>query len=160
VLASGCGLDSDDKDSCNQPGDCVDGFTCNLGTNTCDPTGAGPDAGADWDSVLQDFIAAVCSVEQACFPGDPPEPVSRCIDDITTDMADARAELDVAGEQACIECMRAKTAAAIELESAECNEGAVDINPVFAACDLDSTADFDGDGIPDNDDDEACAGYP
>jgi hypothetical protein len=31
---------------------------------------------------------------------------------------------------------------------------------VFDACDLDPTVDYDHDGTANNDDDEACAGFP
>ena len=55
-------------------------------------------------------------------------------------------------------CMDAKTS---EADRSLCdNRNPVDPDVIAAACDLDPEVDYDGDGVADNDDDEACAGYP
>lgn len=121
---------------------------CACGGETGDPS--------DWDATVDDFVAAACVEGEACTGDDP----VACEDDVRTDLDDARAELDEAGEDQCMACLEVKAAQFRAIIAAACDEDAADEAAVFAACDLDPTVDYDGDGSVDNDDDEACAGFP
>lgn len=111
--------------------------------------------GSPWDDGVDDFVAATC-VEYADCTGDDP---ATCESDVRADLGDAEAELDDAGEAACLECLATK-AEVVRSIAEDCQPMAEDIAAIVAACDTDPTVDFDGDGTPDNDDDEACAGFP
>jgi hypothetical protein len=115
--------------------------------------GGGGDDGrgssGSFDDEVVDFRDTLCDVGSQCFSDDR----QSCIDDVTADMADAKAELDDAGEMQCAACMHEKTVQAQAVLDADCNADAYDEEAVLAACDL--TPD---DGV--DTDDEACAGYP
>lgn len=123
--------------------------------------GGGADAasGADaepvtFDGELPRFIESICQVGAQCYD----EILQDCRDDITTDMADAKAALDATGEDQCAACMRAKSDLADALLAANCDARAVDPLSILDYCDLDPNVDYGNDGVPDVD--EACAGYP
>lgn len=109
-----------------------------------------------FDDEATAFADISCRLGAECFGASEPT----CVADIETDMADAKAQLDDAGEQACIECMSVKATEIQKILDANCDIRAGSEAAVFAACDLDPAVDFDGDGTADNDDDEACAGFP
>jgi hypothetical protein len=109
-----------------------------------------------WDAAVDDFVQAGC-VEAATCSGEQP---AECEGDVRADLDDARAELDAAGESRCIQCMTVKVRELRKIIAASCDISAADQAAVFAACDLDPATDYDGDGQPANDDDEACAGFP
>lgn len=44
ALVAGCGLDSHDKQTCETQADCLTGYVCNVGTQTCVPITETPDA--------------------------------------------------------------------------------------------------------------------
>jgi hypothetical protein len=117
--------------------------------------GGGDDSGGSWDDVVDDFVDATCVDYEPCTGADP----VACDTDVRTDLADARDELDDAGEAACIDCLAAKAAVIRDVLPA-CQPGGDDIATIIAACDTDPAVDFDGDGTADNDDDEACNGHP
>ena len=107
-------------------------------------TGAG-----SFDQELPSFVATLCEVDASCFGADE----NTCRQDVETDMADAKAALDAAGEQRCAECMDVKTREAQKILNAGCDVNAADNAAVLAACDLNPS-----DGV--QKDDEACAGFP
>lgn len=123
-----------------------------------DPPGDGPPgpAAGTFDEELPAFRTATCDHAVRCIGQDR----AMCEADLTADMADAKAQLDDAGEARCARCMHAKTTEIGKIVAAGCNHMAADANAIFAACDLDPAVDYDGDGNRGNDDDEACAGYP
>ena len=118
--------------------------------------GDGGSSGSAFDSTLPEFISAGCELEATCFGDDQ----AACEADVTADMADAKEALDEAGEDQCALCMLAKIEQGNAILEAACDVGAADPQAVYDACDLDAATDFDMDGTADNDDDEACAGYP
>jgi hypothetical protein len=102
------------------------------------------------------FAPTFCALNAQCFQVDP----AACEADVRTDLGDAEAALDDAGEARCVGCLDVKTEELQKIADAQCDPAAADEAAVFAACDLDPAVDFDGDGTTDNDDDEACAGFP
>ncbi len=128
------------------------------GTDAGDPSGDAPpgsNAGT-FDEELPSFSTTICDHAVMCIGQDR----ATCEADLAADMADAKAQLDEAGEQRCARCMDVKTAELGKIVAANCNHTAADANAIFAACDLDKTVDYDGDDNPGNDDKEACAGFP
>lgn len=111
----------------------------------------------NWDDEVAQLAATGCALGATCF-GDTEKEM--CEADVVADMADARAQLDDTGELQCIECMNVKSVEMQKILDADCDIRAASEAAVFAACDLDPAVDFDGDGTVDNDDDEACAGFP
>jgi hypothetical protein len=131
-------------------------LSCSLGllaSVACggDDGGGGGGGGASFDQAVEEFASAIC----ACDP-DP----AACERDVRTDMADAKAALGEGERAPCIACMDAKAAEAVKMAAADCDESVIDPEAIFAACDLDPAVDYDGDQVPDNDHDQACAGYP
>ena len=122
---------------------------------------AEPDAptAATWGETVDDYIHVACVEIEACGPPVPPPPPN-CEADLTADFADAMAALDDAGEQRCIHCLQVKLTTLREIIANDCGGTTEQVEAVFAACDLDPTVDYDGDGTVDNDHDEACAGFP
>lgn len=118
--------------------------------------GDGGSSGSAFDSTLPDFIDTGCDLEATCFGEDRAD----CVSDVTTDMASAKEALDEAGEDRCALCMLVQIEEAQKILDAACDVGAANVQAVYDACDLDPAVDYDGDGTNDNDDDEACAGYP
>jgi hypothetical protein len=117
--------------------------------------GGGEGGGDAWDSQASAFANAIC-VNDCVDPNES----DACVADVTADLDDARVELDDAEEAACLECLRVKAELIPDVEANEC-ESTEDLDEqVFAACDTDPSTDFDDDGDPTNDDDEACAGFP
>jgi hypothetical protein len=115
-----------------------------------------PDArAATWSETVDDYIDTACVEIEACMP-----PIDNCVQEFTADFADATAALDDSGEQQCIPCLAAKIDLMRAYIANGCSGTGVDVTPIFAACDLDPNADYDGDGVAGNDHDEACAGYP
>lgn len=113
-------------------------------------------ASGSFDAEVDQLATTTCDLAATCFG----EPGESCEADIRMDMADAKAQLDEAGQAACAECMNVKSREIQKILDAMCDLEAGNEPAVFAACDLDPTVDFDGDGTPDNDHDEACAGFP
>lgn len=113
-------------------------------------------ATGSFDDEAMAFAEVSCQLAADCFGSTD----AGCIAEITTDMADAKAQLDEAGQAACIECMSVKAREIQNILDASCDIAAGSEPAVFAACDLDPAVDFDGDGTTDNDHDEACAGFP
>jgi hypothetical protein len=111
---------------------------------------------ARWDDGVASFAAATC--DSPCETSDH----TVCKSDLVEDFMAARDELDASGgsRDACLACLRAKTDAAPLVAANHCTPTAAIDQMVFAICDLDPKVDYDGDGILDNDDDEACGGYP
>ena len=95
ISAAGCS----EKDSCTTDADCGDGFTCNVADNSCSSNVS------VWDEVVDEFSSSLCSLTAACFGGDE----ASCEDDIVADMEDARALLEDAAENLCINCMKVKS---------------------------------------------------
>jgi hypothetical protein len=143
LAAAACGGGDDSSASPDAPPGTPDAAT---------PT---PDAAATWDEAVADFIHLACVEIAECA-----EPSATCMADMTTDFADAMAALDAAGEQRCIHCLEAKIALGHDFIANHCQPGDIDPQTVYAACDLDPTVDYDGDGTANNDHDEACAGFP
>lgn len=115
--------------------------------------GGGSDG--SWDEGVDDYVEASCVEFEPCTGTDPAD----CEADVRADLGDARDELDDAGEQECLDCLAAKSEA-VRGALPGCQPDAADVAAVLAACDTDPTFDFDNDGTPDNDDDEACNGHP
>ena len=108
-----------------------------------------------WNDAVNAFIDATCNDATTCTGDDP----AQCTTDVTADMAQAKSMLDETGQAQCIQCMNARAQAARDF-AITCDMADIDFAAVYAACDLDPSMDYDGDGTPDNDDDEACAGFP
>jgi hypothetical protein len=156
LLAVACGGDGDGT---NDPdGGAPPGPDSSVGA----PDGGGgatPDGGESpgtFDEEVGPFIDTMCMVQATCFGAD----MQMCVTDMTTDMADAQGQLDETGETQCAGCMHVKTREAQKILDAACDVNAGDSEAVFAACDLDPNVDYDGNGTPDDDHDEACAGFP
>ncbi len=118
----------------------------------------GGDDGAStgFADAVDDFVLAACDEAATCTGDDPTD----CEADVRTDLADAEAALDATGEAQCIACLDAKATQLRAWADAACDDGALDEAAVYEVCDLDPVVDYDGDGTADNDDDEACAGFP
>ncbi len=114
----------------------------------------GKGGGDAWDVREVAFAEAIC--QNGCVPADQQE---MCLADLIMDMDQAREELPDDVEALCIECMRVKTQLMPQITANGCQSNAGIDQQVLAACDLPQT-DFDGDGDPANDFDEACAGFP
>lgn len=134
---------------------CGGGVSTNPGVDGA--TGDAPATVGSFDEEVEAIGDAVCDLEVACVME---KTYDACIEDVRNDMADAKAALDAAGEQRCAECMHVKAREIRKIVDSACDVRAADEAAVLAACDLNPSADFDGDGTPDNDDDEACAGFP
>ncbi len=117
--------------------------------------GGGGEDTIDWDEGVDDFVDAACYDFDACNNEEPDD----CEADVRFDLNDARSELVDTGFQECLACLAAK-AEAFRAAAATCQIAADDEAAIYAACDLNPLFDYDGDGTVDNDDDEACAGYP
>jgi hypothetical protein len=115
----------------------------------------GKGGGNSWDVREEQFAEAFC--QNACVPV---EDQADCLEDVLADMAQARAELSDDAEAACIECMRVKTELMAEIVAMGCQSSAEIDQQVVEACDSDPLFDFDGDGVPMNDSEEACVGFP
>lgn len=118
--------------------------------------GVSGDPQSGFDAEAARFTDLICRYAVSCGP----TPDAACKSDVETDLADAKAQLDEAGEARCAECLNAKSIELQKVFDDACNIRAADEDAIFAACDLDPAVDYDGDGTPDNDDDEACAGKP
>jgi hypothetical protein len=129
-----------------------------FGVASCQPTEHTPPSPppSDFDTSVDNFTVLICQVGDVCVDQDP----VACETDVRTDLADAEEILDEAGEAQCIECLDAKAIELQKLLDADCDVTVLDNAAVFAACDLDPAVDFDGNGTADDDDDEACAGFP
>jgi hypothetical protein len=115
----------------------------------------GADAGSDpWDTHVAAFAQAICT--STCSPGDP----ATCQSDVIADLGEARNLLDAAGQQQCLACLDVKASLVDDVAANGCTSTPQLDAMVYAACDLDPATDFDADGDPANDDDEACAGFP
>jgi hypothetical protein len=155
-LIAGCGGNGDSKDPDGGGGG---GPDSSVSAPDGGGGGGGPDGGdspGSFDEEVGPFIDTMCMVESVCFNGD----MQACVNDMTTDMADAQAQLDETGEMQCATCMHVKQREAQKILDATCDVNAGDSEAVFAACDLNPNVDFDGNGTPDDDHDEACAGFP
>lgn len=118
--------------------------------------GGSNDGGASWDDTVTDFVTAICPPANTCTSGDP----AACEQDVRTDLADAKAMLDADGQERCIHCLQVKTDLIGDIVAQSCQPTADQNQQVFDACDLDPIVDYDNDGTANNDDDEACAGFP
>ena len=118
--------------------------------------GGGGGGGDDWDTTIEALVDTLCVDGAACTGDDP----GQCEGDVRTDMADARAQLDAAGEARCLACLDVKMRELRKIIAASCDVAAADTDAIYAACDLDPATDYNGDDDPANDDDEACAGFP
>ncbi len=114
------------------------------------------DDGASWDQTVTDFVSAICPPANTCSPGDH----AACEQDVRTDLDQARSMLDAAGQERCIHCLQVKTDLVGDIVAQSCQSTPDQDQQVFDACDLDPSVDYDGDGTANNDDDEACAGFP
>ena len=102
-----------------------------------------------FDEELPEFRETICESEARCSGLDK----LACLQDVETDMADAKELLDAAGEARCAQCMHVKTIELQKILDASCDRAAGDEAAVLAACDLDPN-----DGAENYD--EACAGKP
>lgn len=112
-------------------------------------------AASSWQDVVDEFANALCV--NSCVPANEQQ---QCVADVKADMMSAMTDLDAAGETNCIRCMKKKTELLPAIVAAGCMSTMEQDNQVYAACDLDPNVDYDMDGTPNNDDDEACAGKP
>lgn len=112
--------------------------------------------GGDWDAVVSSFAESICEMGAQCFG----EGKAECLAEIEQEMAAAEVELGPSGQPACIACMNVMSTEADKMMAPDCDVRAINEDAIFAACDLDPTVDFDQDGDPTNDEDEACAGFP
>jgi hypothetical protein len=150
LLALACGDDDGGETA-------QDGSPSFDGSTSADVPGGGVDAEvASFGEAVDRFVMTLC-IDAAVCTGD--DQIS-CEDDALADLGHAMVVLDDAGEQQCIACLDAKVEELEEWIDDDCNEDAVDQDNIVEACDLDPTTDYDGDGTADNDDDEACAGFP
>ncbi|HEU5058546.1 MAG TPA: hypothetical protein VFU21_18565, partial [Kofleriaceae bacterium] len=106
----------------------------------------------EWEDAVDGFVSATCSC--------PTTDTDICRLDVSDAMEEARGVLDDDEESACIDCLAAKESQLRRKADARCDDDVVDLGAIHAACDLDPATDYDRDGVPDNDDDEACGGYP
>ncbi len=126
------------------------------------PAGDGPPGDAppvvvrSFDEELPPFRTAICDHAATCIG----QNRAMCLADVAADMADAKAQLDEAGEMRCARCMHVRATEIAKIVAANCNAAAGNADAIFAACDLDPAVDYDGDDNPGNDHDEACAGFP
>ena len=122
----------------------------------CSGVDSSPNGAGSFDDEVVRFRDTICEVGARCSGED----LVACKTDVTTDMNDAKAALDQAGQARCATCVHVKRVEAQRILDAACDFAAADIVAVLDVCDLDPAIDYDQDGTPDNDDDEACAGYP
>ena len=114
----------------------------------------GKGGGDAWDVRAVALAEAIC--QNACVAAEEQE---QCLADVLMDMDEARLQLPDAAEAQCVDCMRVKTQVMPQIVANQCASTAGIDEQVLAACDLPET-DFDQDGDPANDFDEACAGFP
>lgn len=94
---------------------------------------------ADWDGAAADYEEGLCTSTCRVQAED------TCRRDLRTDLAEAKALLDPAGEQRCIACLDTKLRLIPVVEMQGCQPTAEQDAEVVAACGAD---------------DEACAGFP
>jgi hypothetical protein len=116
-------------------------FVAALAAGACDDDGITSDPVGSFDDEVPRFIDAVCGVSDRC---DNERPDGDCEDDVEEDMADAKAALDEAGEEACAMCMHV-TIEVIEGLGSRCDPTDAELERLFDAC---------------GENDEACAGFP
>jgi hypothetical protein len=109
-----------------------------------------------FDDEVPPFLKAFCDLAALCAGQSRP----MCEADVNTDMAQAKAQLDDAGELRCARCMHIRAIETANIVAANCNHLVADAEAIFAVCDLNPDVDYDGDGNAGNDDDEACLGLP
>jgi hypothetical protein len=94
---------------------------------------------ADWDGAVADYEEGLCTSTCRVQTED------ACRRDIQADLTDARALLDPAGEQRCIDCLDTRLRLIPLVEVQACQPTAAQNTEVVAACGAS---------------DEACAGFP
>lgn len=152
-LLSGCSGGGDGSDGGDDGGPGGDG---GIRDDANRPPIDGPVVVGSFDEELPAFRKAYCDRAVACIGQDR----AMCETEVNTDMADAKAALDAAGEMRCARCMKVKAIEVAKVVAANCNAAAGNAEAIFDACDLNKSVDYDGDDNPGNDDDEACAGFP
>ena len=95
--------------------------------------------GADWEGAVADFEVGLCT--STCRV----ETEDACRRDLRADLTDARARLDLAGEQRCIDCLDTKLRLIPLVDMQACQPTAAQSAEVVAACGANN---------------EACAGSP
>jgi hypothetical protein len=117
--------------------------------------GGGSGGGDVWDARVNDFAQAICV--NACVPAEDQE---ACLVDVVADMDQARIAVGPGGEATCLDCIRVITDLIPAVAANGCQPTPDQDAQVLAACDPNPAFDFDGDGDPGNDFDEACEGFP
>jgi hypothetical protein len=117
--------------------------------------GGGSGGGDIWDVRMARFAEAFCV--NSCVPADSQE---ICVQQVQSDMDQARFVIGTEGEAACLACVQVKTDLMAQIVANNCEASAAVAAMISGACDTDDRSDFDGDGDPGNDQTEACAGFP
>lgn len=111
--------------------------------------------GPSWEEVVDRYADAVCHGFAAC--GAPGEPEA-CIAEVQTDLAETRAQLPSEREEQCMDCLATVADIVPAVVDNGCESTTAQDARIYAACDLDPAVDYDGDGDPANDDEQACDG--
>lgn len=113
----------------------------------------GKGGGDVWDVEVNQLAEAAC--RHVCVPADLQD---NCIGNLLDDTAAVRPGLGQQGEQRCLDCMRVKAQVFPAVVAPACEFNAAQRQQIAAACDIDPNSDFDFDGDPADDLDEACQG--